>query len=196
MGDDRARRLSSPYLAALTAGNSQLARWAANISAGLPSLRERAETVRSSPASVRCGCGAQHAPRRSPTAGRDGRTRRPCGRDCPTRRAGLSSISAADFSGKAAVRLLAADLVFRQQRADRAHEPAGEVRHAVRIDPPQSLARHRQRAKDRVASRARCRGAFRFMRLIASAIARVAYILRMISSETVPISRSCARNSR
>ena len=74
------------------------------------------------------------------------------GRDCPRPRAGLLSISAGDFSGNAAARFSRPIRCSLQPRAERAHEAAGEIGHALSVDGADQRAACRPRAHPSAAS--------------------------------------------
>ena len=111
-------------------------------SAGLPvSLKSRSRSYRSrfdADATV-AGCPGSKSHRRSRWA--NSAPTRPRLSQTPRR---IASISAADFSGNAAVEIGASDAVFGQQRADGSHEPAGEIRHGVRVGQAQTVSGRRQ----------------------------------------------------
>ena len=132
-------------------------RCAANISAGLPSSRSRMEPLarRRDPVDAAAPGRARIV---DPTAGRYARIRRRRGRDCPTRRAGSSSISAARFFRERGGQIGAADCAPAARGRRARIRPRAECRQCVpAIDQPRSRAaaqhgddsraRHRQRLR-------------------------------------------------
>ena len=87
------------------------------------------------------------APHRSPRPGRDARTRRRSGRDCPRPSIRIASISSSVFSGKGRAQVGAADPVLAQQRADHARSARAEIRRLLRIEPPHAAQRRRRRPR-------------------------------------------------
>ena len=126
----RAPCVSSPCAAAPSAGNSQLARWAAKTA---PACRRRAchEALDRLFVEITMSAGAGPRSRRVRKAGRGGRTRRRRGRDCPRRRAGFLDLGRRFFR-EGGAQVVAADAMLRQPagRAWRSTR-AGEVGHAA-----------------------------------------------------------------
>ncbi len=109
------------------------------------------ETARYLVAQVRCAL-ASDAPDHSSIAGQGAQTPHPCGRDCPSIRAGSRRFPASDFSGNAATRL-ARPIRFSGSRGPmRRIIASAEICHRVRIGQTHGLEyANRKGANERVA---------------------------------------------
>ena len=105
-----------------SAGSSQFARCAAKTSAGLPSSRSRSKRIESLLGRDIDASGPPACRVVNPTGGRDARTRRRRGRDCPRRRAGSSRSPPATSPGTRRARLARPMRCSGSQGPTRAHQ--------------------------------------------------------------------------